>query len=109
MSWALSMRPIMLRITEPMIFQRGSHAEIGRLLHHKAHPGQLERLDKVVVHSGIGQFHNEFSQRPPVLFGIFGLLERIQQLEGLGLEFVRIEEAQGWVGGVMHDITCFQW
>ena len=70
------------------------YPKIGGLLHHKTHLGDAQRLEEIVVQPSVGQFHHEITQRTAVLGRVGGVLQGLQQLERLGVEFFGIAEAQ---------------
>jgi len=74
------------------------HPEVRGLLHQETHLGQPQRLEVIGVHPSVGQFHYEIAQRAAILGGVWGLLQGLQQLERLGVEFFGIAEAQGGGG-----------
>ena len=71
------------------------HPEVRGLLHQETRFGQPQRLEEIVVHPGVGQFHHEIAQCAAIFAGVRGLLQGLQQVEDLGVECFGTAEAQG--------------
>ena len=85
------------------------HPEVRSLLHHETRLGQPQRLEEIVVHPGVSQFHHEITQGAAMFAGVWGLLQGFQHLERLGVECFGTAEAQGRQrGGVGHSVTSGQ-
>ena len=104
---------ILIHTTNDPAYNRAYHpslscqAKVSWLLCHKAHLGQLKRLDKKVAHPCVGQFHNQIAQHISILLRVFGMLKLIKHLYGLFTEFFRKVETKVWYGSITHFLDFF--